>query len=149
MIPSPSSRRAAVDRWIASLNPFFAVITTRAKNLKLGEPDLQVGPAFIKKTSAFDPDKIRAGAVWWVNGTGNVGFHVDFHKGGTRIEAWTGKSRRGTLWIAGKLTEDCLKKDLKVVMVSAGLTDLARTEEVRNSLFSARYPQGKPALDQP
>lgn len=138
MIPSPSGRRAAIDRWIASLTPMFSVIQARAKMLKLGAPSLEVGPAFIKKGSVTDPDKVRRGSVWWVPDVGNVGFHVDFMHGGVRIEAWTGKDRRASVWIAGKVTEDCLKKDLKVVLIAAGLTNLSGTEEVRASLFSGR-----------
>ena len=148
MIPSPSSRRAAIDRWVASLNPMFVVIQARVKAMKLGDPALEVGPSFIKKASAFEADKVRRGAVWWVPGTGNVGFHVDFMQGGVRIEAWTGRERRVSAWIAGKVTDDGLKKDLGVVLVCAGLTDLARTEEVRNSLFSAQNRKGRNALEE-
>lgn len=145
---SPSARRAAIDRWIVSLNPLFAVITERAKSLKLGDPKLEVGPAFLKRTSIAEADKIRRGLVWWIPGKGNCGFHVDFQKGGTCVEAWTGKDRRVSLWINGKVTEKGLKNDLKVALVAAGLTDLARTEALRDSLFSARNQKGNKALDE-
>lgn len=133
----PASRRAKADRWIISLTPFFQVINTRVDLLKLGEPALNVGPAFMGKERFDDGngDRVRRGAVWWIKGHGNCGFHVDFSAAGIEIEAWTGKERRTTTWIAGKASEVTLKKDLTVCLVAAGLTDLARTQDVRDQLF--------------
>lgn len=148
MISSPSARRAVIDRWIVSLTPLFTIISARAKGLKLGDPALEVGPNFMKHTSPGESDKIRRGAVWWVKGKGNCGFHVDFEKGGVRIEAWTGKDRHVSVWVAGKVTEDGLKEDLKMVLSAAGLTDLAHTEDVRASLFPGRVLKGRNALDE-
>jgi hypothetical protein len=73
--------------------------------------------------------------VWWINER-NCGFHVDFYSGGIHIEAWTGRERKTSTSISGKVTESTLKKDLTVCLVAAGLTDLARTEEVRANLFT-------------
>lgn len=148
MIPSPSSRRAMVDRWIVSLRPLFTIVAAGAAGLGLGTPTLEVGPSFLKKSNAFDADRVRRGSVWWIKGVGNVGFHVDFSKGGVRIEAWTGKDRHASVWISGKITEDTLARDLKVVLIAAGLTDMVRTEKVRASLMSARNRKGKKALDE-
>lgn len=81
--------------------------------------------------------RIRKGVVWFVSGK-NCGFHVDFCSGGIEIEAWTGSDRRTKAWISGKVTEATFKKDLTVCLVAAGLTDLARTEEVRAQLFTPK-----------
>src|SRR4051812_27790783 len=81
-------------------------------------------------------DRIRKGAVWFVKGR-NCGFHVDFCANGmTHIEAWVGGDRRISTWISGSVTHASMKKDLGVCLAAAGLTDLARTEEVRDQLFS-------------
>lgn len=129
--PRPSGRRATADRWIASLQPMFDVIVTRTRKLKLGAPRLEVGPTYITKESG---DRIRKGAVWFIGGK-NTGFHVDFLPAGIHIEAWQGKERHASVWISGKVTEATLRKDLNVVLIAAGLPDLARTEEVRRHLF--------------
>jgi len=132
----PSSKRVRVDRWIASLTPLFDIINEKIQLLHLGSPDASVGPAFMRK-ELFDDggDRIRKGAVWWVQGK-NCGFHVDFFAGGIEIAAWTGRDRRTSTWISGKVTEPTLRRDLTVCFVAAGLTDLARTEQVRADLFS-------------
>lgn len=137
MIPrSAAARRAKADRWIASLNPLFDVINSRIMAAKFGQPGLNVGPTFMAGDRFDDGrDRIRRGAVWWIKGQ-NCGFHVDFSFAGIEIEAWTGKDRRSTTWISGKVSEVTLKKDLTVCMVAAGLTDLARTEHVRGQLFT-------------
>lgn len=131
MIPRLSNR-AKVDRWIAKLTPMFEVITSRINMLNLGQAH-GLGPLVIRSGSKVE--RIRKGAVWFVSGK-NCGFHVDFCSGGVEIEAWTGSDRRSRLWISGKVTEVGLKKDLTVLLVAAGLTDLARTEQVRENLFS-------------
>jgi hypothetical protein len=132
-----AARRVKVDRWIISLVPFFAVINARVDVLKLGDPGVDVGPTFMGGDRFPDGrDRIRRGAVWWIKGHGNCGFHVDFHAEGIEIEAWTGKERRTTTCISGKVSEATLKRDLTVSLVAAGLTDLARTEEVRAELFT-------------
>lgn len=110
----------------------FAVITKKIVGLKLGDPRLEVGPTLIKKQ--LSGDRIRKGAVWFLAGK-NTGFHVDFLPSGVHIEAWQGKERHASVWISGKVTEATLGKDLSVVLVAAGLPDLARTEEVRRHLF--------------
>lgn len=126
------TRRAKVDRWIASLTPFFDVIAAKQKMLSIGEPGLTVGPTLMHDGPG---PCIRKGAVWWINDR-NCGFHVDFYSGGIHIEAWTGRDRKTSTSISGKVTESTLKKDLTVCLVAAGLTDLARTEEVRANLFT-------------
>lgn len=133
MISRPSARRTRIDRWIVSLNPMFEVITTKVRNLKLGEPRLQYGPTFMAKDTTTQPERIRRGAVWFLGGT-QTGFHVDFMTNGLHIEAWSGKDRRVSVWVAGDYTEATLKKDLTLVLAASGLTDLARTSEVRNIL---------------
>lgn len=137
MIPE-ASRRARASRWIATLNPLLKVINYKASCIGLGEPRLSTGPAFLPRKHFDDQagDRIRRGAVWWVGGR-NCGFHVDFCSNGqTHIEAWTGGERKTSTWISGSVTEASLKRDLTVCLVAAGLTDLARTEEVRDQLFS-------------
>lgn len=136
MIPRPSSRRAAIDRWIVSLNPMFEVIQARVRQLGIGEPRLQVGPTMIH--SSRDDSSIRRGAVWFVDGK-NTGFHVDFKADGVGIQAWCGGERRASLWVAGKVTEGTLKRDLKTVLAAAGLSDLSKSQEVRDDIF--RRPQ--------
>lgn len=131
MISRSSARRTAVDRWIASLNPMFQVIQKKMLALKLGEPRLSYGPTSMIKDNGPGPDTIRRGAIWFLSGT-QAGFHVDFHKHGLQIEAWSGKDRRVCVWAAGEYTEQSLKKDLTLALAAAGLTDLARTTEVRN-----------------
>ncbi len=115
------SRRAAAERWIISLTPFLKVITTKVKNLKLGEPRVNVGPRLIPKEVPSGQDKIRRGAVWFIDAR-NVGFHVDFYKAGLHIEAWSGKDRRVSVWLAGEFTETTLKKDLNAALAAAGIT---------------------------
>lgn len=110
----------------------FDIISTKVAGLKLGDPRLEVGPTLIKKT--LGADRIRKGAVWFLAGK-NTGFHVDFLPAGIHIEAWQGKERHASVWISGKVTEATLRKDLNVVLIAAGLPDLARTEEVRRHLF--------------
>lgn len=110
----------------------FEVIAFKKKMLNLGEAH-EVGPMVIRKGVKLE--RIRKGVVWFVGGK-NCGFHVDFCAGGIEIEAWTGSERRTKAWISGKVSEPTLKKDLTVCLVAAGLTDLARTEEVRQALFS-------------
>lgn len=126
-------RRANADRWIISLSPFFTVISNKVSTLCLGEPRVQVGPLLMPKTVPTGKDKIRRGAVWFIGGS-NVGFHVDFYHSGLHIEAWSGKDRQASVWIAGEFSESTLKKDLSVVLVAAGITGLARIEEVRHLL---------------
>jgi len=124
-------------RWIIALNPYLDVVNAKTAKLGLGEPRLQVGPAYLPRERFEDSggDRIRKGAVWFVGGR-NCGFHVDFCANGyTHIEAWVGGDRRISSWISGSSTENSLKKDLGVCLAAAGLTDLARTEEVRTQLF--------------
>lgn len=123
------------------MQPLFDVISTKVVTLKLGEPRLEVGPTYITKDFASSGDRIRKGAVWWIAGK-NTGFHVDFLSAGVHIEAWQGKERHASVWISGKVTEATLRKDLSVVLVAAGLTDLARTESVRERLFPATKAKG-------
>lgn len=134
----PVRRRTRAARWIISLSPMFAVIQAKTRKLGLGEPRLETGPALLPKERFEDlaGDRIRKGAVWFLSGR-NCGFHVDFcDNGQTHIEAWIGGDRRTSTWITGDATEHSLKKDLGVSLAAAGLTDLARTEEVRAQLFS-------------
>lgn len=130
-------RRGAVDRWIISLSPMFSVINNKVKNLKLGEPRLEVGPTLMHKDIPTGQNKIRRGAIWFISGR-QVGFHVDFYPSGLHIEAWSGKERRVSVWIAGEFTESTLKRDLSVSLVAAGLTDLAQTDEVRHLLAGSK-----------
>lgn len=133
MIP-PVSRRARIDRWIISLTPCFDVINQKVKTLKLGEPRLELGPTFMPRgESSCGTERIRRGAVWYLHGV-QTGFHVDFHSAGLHIEAWSGKDRTVSLWVAGAYTEESLKKDLSVTLAASGLTDLARTTQVRKFL---------------
>lgn len=132
------TRRAKATRWIVSLNPMFAVITYKMNALGLGKPRLETGPTFLPRSRFEDAagDRIRKGAVWMV-GDRNCGFHVDFcDQNRIHIEAWTGGERRTSTWISGDVSESSLKRDLTVCLVAAGLTDLARTEAVRDQLFT-------------
>lgn len=132
------TRRAKAVRWIITLNPMLVVIDTKMSKIGLGEPRLAVGPAWMPREHFEDHagDRIRKGAVWFVTGR-NCGFHVDFCANGQmHIEAWVGADRRISSWISGSITESSLKKDLTLCLAAAGLTDLARTEEVRAALFS-------------
>ncbi len=137
--PLPSTRRAATDRLIVSLQPMFDVISARTQRLRLGEPRITSGPMVMRREH-FDfgtgGDRVRKGAVWFINGQ-NTGFHVDFFPQGLCIEAWQGRERHVKVSIAGKVTEDLLGKELALVFAAAGLTDLARTDEVRAQLFTA------------
>lgn len=128
---TPSTRRSRIDRWIVSLHPMFTVIQDRVKALKLGDPRVSYGPTFMTRDSPAATDKVRRGAVWFIGGI-QTGFHVDFHLSGLHIEAWSGKDRRVSVWIAGTYTEQSLKKDLNLALAASGLTELARTHEVRN-----------------
>jgi hypothetical protein len=132
------TRRAKAVRWIITLNPLIEVINAKTVRLGLGEPRLQTGPALLPREHFEDMagDRIRKGAVWFVGGR-NCGFHVDFcDNGQMHIEAWIGAERRISTWISGSVTSESLRKDLGVCLAAAGLTDLARTEEVRAQLFS-------------
>lgn len=132
------TRRAKAARWIINLNPLICVIENKMHKVGLGEPRLETGPAWLPREHFEDlaGDRIRKGAVWFVTGR-NCGFHVDFCASGMlHIEAWIGGDRRTSTWISGGITENSLRKDLGVVLAAAGLTDLARTEEVRAALFS-------------
>ncbi len=122
------------------MTPFLEVINSKTILLGLGTPQAEVGPTFMASNRFEDcgGDRIRKGAVWFVSGR-NCGFHVDFCASGQiHIEAWTGKERSTSTWIKGSVTEGTLKKDLTVCLVAAGLTDLARTEEVRADLFKKK-----------
>lgn len=121
------SRRAQVDRWIVSLDQFFGVIRRQARRLKLGDT-FEIGPTYQRGEHGIE--KIRRGAVWHVKGQGNTGFHVDFMAAAMVIEAWSGKHRRCTLVITGKATVESLNADLKRVLAAAGLTDLARSNNI-------------------
>lgn len=132
------TRRAKAARWIINLHPLLSVVETKVHKVGLGEPRLETGPAWLPREHFEDQggDRIRKGAVWFVTGR-NCGFHVDFCANGLlHIEAWVGGDRRTSTWISGGVTEHSLRKDLGVVLAAAGLTDLARTEEVRTTLFS-------------
>lgn len=137
MIPEAARRNRAV-RWIVSLDPLLQVCVRRAKRLGLGEPRLESGPTFLPRRYFEDlaGDRIRKGAVWFINSV-NCGFHVDFCANKmTHIEAWQGGERRVSCWISGEMTEQVLNRELSLCLAAAGLTDLARTEEVRATLFS-------------
>ncbi len=125
------ARRIAADRRIVALSRFLAVVESKVSTLRLPEP-CQVGPTFMsKKYPGATETWIRRGAVWVIGGR-NVGFHVDFYSAGLDIEAWSGKDRRVSVWIAGEYTEVTLKRDLTVSLVAAGLTDLTHSAEVRD-----------------
>lgn len=131
------TRRSKAVRWIISLNPMLCVIETKMAKIGLGQPRLEVGPSLMLREHFEDHagDRIRKGAVWFVTGR-NCGFHVDFCANGQmHIEAWVGADRRISSWISGSVSEASLKKDLTLCLAAAGLTDLARTEEVRAALF--------------
>lgn len=132
------TRRAKAVRWIITLNPLICVIETKMDKVGLGEPRLEVGPCWMPREHFTDSggDRIRKGAVWFVTGR-NCGFHVDFCVNGQlHIEAWIGADRRTSSWISGAVSESSLNKDLGMCLAAAGLTDLARTEEVRAALFT-------------
>lgn len=132
------TRRAKNLRWVASLNPLFDVISFKANQLGLNAPRGDIGPTLMPRKNFVDQagDRIRRGAVWFI-GERSCGFRVDFcDSGKIHIEAWTGGERTTSTWISGKVTEASLKRDLTVCLVAAGLTDLARTEEVRAQLFT-------------
>lgn len=125
-------------RRITALKPLIDVVNFKMTKIGLGDPSLEVGPAWMPRERFVDSggDRVRKGAVWFVHGR-NCGFHVDFCASGQlHIEAWIGGDRRISTWIAGSVSEASLKKDLGVCLAAAGLTDLARTEEVRAQLFS-------------
>lgn len=135
------TRRALIERWIESLTPFFAVMHDKAMALRLGKPRLEAGPTYLDVDNPgdrFGKGRIRKNCIWFINGA-NVGFHVDFYPAGIHIEAWTGADRHASVWISGKTTEKSLKKDLTMVLAAAGLNDLARTDEIRASLFQNRH----------
>lgn len=135
------TRRARINRWIISLHPLIKVVSSKAWRMGLGEPRIESGPGLMPAGQFEDRagDRIRKGAVWFIAGVGNCGFHVDFCANGqVHIEAWQGAGRRVSLWISGDLTEQTLKRDLTLCMAAAGLSDLARTEEVRAKLFSRK-----------
>ena len=139
MIPE-ASRRARAARWVVSLNPLLQVCARRIKKLGLGEPRLESGPTFLPRKHFDDlaGDRIRKGAVWFIAGR-NCGFHVDFCANAmTHIEAWQGGERRVSCWISSEMTEQILSRELSLCLAAAGLTDLARTEEVRARLFSRK-----------
>lgn len=146
------TRRARIDRWIASLTPYFDVISLKARSLRLGEPRIEGGPTYLDVDKPGDTlvrprlPRIRKSVVWFIDGA-NVGFHVDFYLAGIHIEAWTGKDRHASLWIAGKVSEKSLKKDLTTVLASAGLNDLARTDEFRATFFHGRHRKEQAPLD--
>lgn len=132
------TRRAKATRWIVSLNPMFVIINKRMERLGLGTPRVETGPTFLPRSRFHDHagDRIRRGAIWYV-GERNCGFHVDFcAENRIHIEAWTGGERHTSTWISGDVSEASLNRDLAVCLVAAGLTDLAKTEEVRAQLFS-------------
>lgn len=135
-----ASRRARVTRWIISLHPLLKVVNSKAWRMGLGDPRVESGPALMPRKHFEDQagDRIRKGAVWFINGA-NCGFHVDFcANGSVHIEAWQGNERRISTWICGEVSEKTLKRDLTLCLAAAGLTDLARTEEVRAQLFSRK-----------
>lgn len=137
MSNAPRRRRTKAIRQIIALNPMFEVIAYKIDRLGLGKPRLETGPGLMPGTHFDDSggDRIRKGAVWFIKGK-NCGFHVDFCTNGTiHIEAWTGAERHCSVWISGKVGEPSLKKDLTLCLAAAGLTDLARTEEVRATMF--------------
>lgn len=137
---SASARRARVDRWVASLTPFYEVIARKSRALKLGTPRIEGGPTFMDielPGDRFGKQRIRKNAVWWIGGK-NVGFHVDFFEHGVHIEAWTGADRHASVWIGGKASEESLNKDLNMVLAAAGLADLSRMEEARARIFPSR-----------
>ncbi len=123
-------RRTNADRFV-SLNPFFRIISAKIRKTPLGTPRLEVGPTVMRKQLPSGQDCIRRGAVWFVAGQ-NAGFHVDFYPAGIHIEAWRGKDRQVSVWVAGEYTERTLNRDLSVSMVAAGLTDMSQHTEVRN-----------------
>jgi hypothetical protein len=126
------------SRWIDALDPLLQVCARRAKRLGLGKPSLEAGPTFLsqKRFEDLAGDRIRKGAVWFIN-KANCGFHVDFCANKmTHIEAWQGGERRVSCWISGEMTEQILSRELSLCLAAAGLPDLARTEEVRATLFS-------------
>lgn len=134
------SRRAKATRWIIALHPLIKVISSKAWRMGLGEPRLESGPCLLPRKHFDDQagDRIRKGAVWFINGA-NCGFHVDFCANGQmHIEAWQGAERRVSVWISGNVSEESLKRDLTLCLAAAGLSDLARTEEVRAKLFSRK-----------
>ena len=134
-----AARRARADQWIITLNPLIKVITAKVAKLGLGEPRLAVGPTYLPRRYFEDlaGDRIRKGAVWFIKGHGNCGFHVDFCANAmTHIEGWISAERRISSWISGQVSETSLKKDLTLCVAAAGLLDLARTEEVRANLIT-------------
>lgn len=135
-----ASRRARVTRWIISLNPLLKVVNSKAWRMGLGDPRVESGPGLLpgKHFEDLGGDRIRKGAVWFINGA-NCGFHVDFcANGSVHIEAWQGGERRISSWISGDVTEESLRRDLTLCLAAAGLSDLARTEEVRAKLYERK-----------
>lgn len=125
------SRRARIDRFIVSLTPMFKVIAIKMNKLNLGEPRLMIGPTLLPRESPIGPERIRRGAVWYLKGNVQCGFHVDFAAAGLHIEAWTGQDRRVSVWIAGEYSQASLGKDLGLALAASGLTDLAASSALR------------------
>ncbi len=130
--PRIISRRTLIDRWIASLTPLCEVINRRAN--AIGVPAVNVGP------TPIGPDRIRRGAVWFVDGQ-NVGFHVDFLKHGAEFSAWA-PDRRITLSTHGKLTQALVERDLAVVTEAVGL--VARPGVIQEQVVPVTRRQRQP-----
>lgn len=143
MIALPTTRRTAVDRWIASLNPMLDVVQARIQQLGLGAPRINVGPRFVKSDEEA-ADRIRTGATWHINGK-HTGFTVDFLINGIRIRAWNGRERSIEMWATGKITEGSLTRDLKLALDGAGLTHIHQSHELGVTLF----PKPLPAAETP
>lgn len=120
-----SARRASIDRWIIGLTPLVNLVSASIASLGLGEPRVSVGPSFMGK-HLFDAggDRIRKGAVWWINGM-NCGFHVDFLRQGLIIESWTGNKKIRAVHRATE--QSSLAHDLRLCLDLSGLAELART----------------------
>jgi hypothetical protein len=124
-----SARRAVIDRWIINLTPMFRIVDAITGDLKnLGTPRATIGPAFMGR-HLFDDggDRIRKGAMWWIRGYGNCGFHVDFLNGAVSLSAWCGSDRRASAVLMGKPAGLSLADDLINLLTVAGLATLNRS----------------------
>lgn len=125
MLGAAERRRQEIVAWMASLKPAFELVDSIVAEQGWPACHQRVGPACIRGQKLAD-DYIRISHIWIVSDN-KVGFRIDFYRGRTAIEVWSGR-RAVRITVTG-YDPDQLRQDLTDSFANVDLTAAIRDDK--------------------